>query len=162
MLDPERAPAHELAALYPERWEIETACDELKTQLRGSRKVLRSRKPELVKQEFHGLLPPHFVVRAVLPEAARQAGADPDRLSFKHAVNVLRRQLPVRLAVQQRRRAVYCRTLIAEILDEREVVRIGRRNERVVKRAVSPYPVKRESATLPKIPDIAKEIVIVK
>ena len=62
------------------------------------------------------------------------------------------------LAQPQRRRAAY----YGRILDERRVVRDGRRNERVVKRAVSAYPVKRESAALPKIPDISEEIVIVK
>ncbi len=35
ILDSVQAPAKELAALYPERWEIETALDELKTHLRG-------------------------------------------------------------------------------------------------------------------------------
>ena len=61
-----------------------------------------------------------------------------------------------------RRRESHYRTIIAEILDEREGVRTGRRNERAFKRAASPYQVKRESATLPKVPDIAKEIVIVR
>ena len=36
ILDHEKAPAKELAALYHERWEIETALDELKTHLRGA------------------------------------------------------------------------------------------------------------------------------
>ena len=63
VLDPERAPARELAALYHERWEIETAFDELKTHLRGARMVLRSKTPELVKQEFFGLLLAHYAVR---------------------------------------------------------------------------------------------------
>jgi hypothetical protein len=35
ILDPTTAPAHELAALYTERWEMETALDELKTHQRG-------------------------------------------------------------------------------------------------------------------------------
>ena len=55
ILDPAEAPAAELAALYHERWEIEGALDELKTHLRGARVVLRSKTPELVKQEFWGL-----------------------------------------------------------------------------------------------------------
>ena len=55
--DHELAPAHELAALYHERWEIETALDELKTHLRGPRIVLRSKTPDLVRQEFYGLMP---------------------------------------------------------------------------------------------------------
>jgi IS4 transposase len=60
ILDPTQAPATELAALYHERWEIETALDELKTHLRGAQIVLRSKTPELVKQEFFGLLVTHY------------------------------------------------------------------------------------------------------
>lgn len=94
ILDPEQAPADELAALYHERWEIETALDELKTHLRGSKIVLRSKTPHLVRQEFYGLLMTHFAVRGLMHEAALTAGEDPDRLSFLHAVRVVRRKLP--------------------------------------------------------------------
>jgi len=94
LLEPAQAPAAELAALYHERWEIETALDELKTHLRGARIVLRSKTPDLVKQEFYGLLLAHFAVRGLMHEAALQAGEDPDRLSFLHAVRVIRRKLP--------------------------------------------------------------------
>lgn len=93
ILDPEAAPARELAALYHERWEIETALDELKTHLRGARIVLRSKTPDLVRQEFHGLMMLHFAVRGVMHEAALKADIDPDRLSFVHAVRVIRRKL---------------------------------------------------------------------
>ena len=86
-------PAQELAALYHERWEIETALDELKTHLRGARIVLRSKTPDLVRQEFYGLLMAHFAVRALMHEAALTANEDPDRLSFIHAVRVVRRKL---------------------------------------------------------------------
>jgi hypothetical protein len=95
VLDPAAAPAAELAALYHERWEIEGALDELKTHLRGARTVLRSKTPELVRQEFWGLLLAHFAVRGLMHEAALKAGEDPDRLSFLHAVRVVRRKLPV-------------------------------------------------------------------
>ena len=95
MLDHEAAPAPEVAALYPERWEIETALDELKTHLRGGAGiVLRSKTPELVRQEFWGFLLAHFAVRGLMHEAALAAGEDPDRLSFTHAVRVIRRKLP--------------------------------------------------------------------
>lgn len=93
ILDHQRAPAAELAALYHERWEIETAFDELKTHLRGARIVLRSKTPDLVRQEFYGLLMAHFAVRGLMHEAALSADEDPDRLSFLHAVRVVRRKM---------------------------------------------------------------------
>jgi hypothetical protein len=93
LLDPAAAPAAELAALYHERWEIETALDELKTHLRGARIVLRSKTPDLVRQEFYGLMLAHFAVRGLMHEAALRAGEDPDRLSFLHAVRVVRRKI---------------------------------------------------------------------
>jgi hypothetical protein len=99
LLDAEKAPAQELAALYHERWEIETALDELKTHLRGAQIVLRSKTPELVRQEFYGLLLAHFAVRGLMHEAALQAGEDPDRLSFLHSVRVVQRRLPRFVAI---------------------------------------------------------------
>lgn len=93
ILDQDAAPATELAALYHERWEIETALDELKTHLRGARMVLRSKTPDLVRQEFYGLMMAHFAVRGLMHEAALKADEDPDRLSFLHAVRVVRRKL---------------------------------------------------------------------
>ena len=99
ILDHEAAPAHELAALYHERWEIETALDELKTHLRGARIVLRSKTPDLVRQEFYGLMMAHFAIRSLIHEAALKAGEDPDRLSFLHAVRVVRRKLPAAVAI---------------------------------------------------------------
>ena len=93
------APAPELAALYHERWEIETSLDELKTHLRGAQIVLRSKTPELVQQEFYGLLMAHFAVRALMHEAALRTGEDPDRLSFLHAVRVVQRRMPRSVAI---------------------------------------------------------------
>ena len=93
ILDPEAAPSEELAALYCERWEIETALDELKTHLRGSRIQLRSKTPDLVRQEFYGLLMTHFAIRGLMHEASIKGDIDPDKLSFVHAVRVVRRKL---------------------------------------------------------------------
>ena len=99
ILDPSQAPAVELAALYCERWEIESAIDELKTHLRGARMVLRSKTPELVRQEFYGLLMAHFAIRGLLHEAALEADEDPDRLSYLHAVRVVRRKMAQAVAI---------------------------------------------------------------
>ena len=95
VLDPGKAPAGELAALYHERWEIETAFDELKTHLRGAKIILRSKTPDLVRQEFYGLLMAHFAIRGLMHEAALKADEDTDRLSFLHAVRVIRRKMAV-------------------------------------------------------------------
>ncbi len=94
LLNPDQAPARELAALYHERWEIETAFDELKTHLRGRGIVLRSRTPDLVNQEFYGLLLAHFAIRDLMHDASLGADIDPDTVSFVHAVRVVRRKLP--------------------------------------------------------------------
>jgi hypothetical protein len=93
ILDPAQASATELAALYHERWEIETVLGELKTHLRGAKIVLRSKAPDLVRQEIYGLLLAHFAIRGLMHEAALKADEDPDRLSFIHAVRVMRRKI---------------------------------------------------------------------
>jgi hypothetical protein len=93
ILDPKSAPAIELAALYHERWEIENAFDELKVHLRGRDVVLRSKTPDLVKQELYGLLLAHFAVRGLMYEAAESANLDSDDLSFVHSLRIVRRKI---------------------------------------------------------------------
>jgi len=99
ILDPTEAPALELAALYHERWEIEGVFDEFKTHLRANSTVLRSKTPELVLQELWGLLLAHFAIRQLMAQAAWPRGLDPDRLSFTHAVRVIKRKMPQAAAV---------------------------------------------------------------
>jgi hypothetical protein len=99
ILDPTLAPAQELAALYHERWEVETALDELKTHLRGAQIVLRSKTPELVQQEFWGLLMAHYAIRGLMHEAALKADEDPDRLCFLHSVRVVQRRMARHVAI---------------------------------------------------------------
>ena len=99
LLDPDAAPALELAALYHERWEIEGVFDEFKTHLRANSTVLRSKTPELVQQELWGLLLAHFAIRQLMAQAAWARELDPDRLSFMHAVRVIKRKMPQAAAV---------------------------------------------------------------
>lgn len=94
LLDPEQGSAIELANLYASRWGIETAFGELKTYLRGREVLLRSQRPDLVEQDFYGLLLAHFGVRSVMEEAARERAIPPTELSFVHAVRVVIRRLP--------------------------------------------------------------------
>ena len=93
ILDPAEAAATELAAAYGERWEIESSFDELKTHQRGPRSVLRSRSPDLVEQEIWGHLCCHYAIRALMFDAARTAGRDPDRVSFVAALRISRRSI---------------------------------------------------------------------
>ena len=94
VLNPKLASAVELAALYHERWEIETVLDELKPHLKGAGILLRSKTPELVRQEFYALLMTHFAIRGLMHEAALKDDLDPDQLSYLHAIRVIRRTLP--------------------------------------------------------------------
>jgi hypothetical protein len=89
--DPSQAPAAELAGLYPERWEFETALAEMKTHQRGPRVVLRSKAPDGVTQELYGYLCVHYAVRWLMHTVAFDAGEDPDRLSFTRSIRVARR-----------------------------------------------------------------------
>jgi hypothetical protein len=98
ILDPAAAPAAELAALYTERWEVETALAELKTTQRGPKQVLRSRSPGLVAQEVWAHLLVHYALRAVMHTAALEEDLDPDRLSFVRSLRVVRRQVIARPA----------------------------------------------------------------
>jgi hypothetical protein len=98
LLDPAAAPARDLAALYHERWEDEAVLKEVKVTLPGGPLMLRSRRPDLVRQELYGLLLTHFAIRQLMYEASCRAPCDPDTLSFVHTVEIIRRNLPFYVA----------------------------------------------------------------
>lgn len=91
LLDEKQAPALELATIYHERWEVEAVFDELKThQLRG-RRVLRSKSPDLVRQEFYGWVLAHYAVRWLMHQAASEHKLRHRDLSFAGNLQLLRR-----------------------------------------------------------------------
>ncbi|MGH3817874.1 MAG: IS4 family transposase [Pseudonocardiaceae bacterium] len=92
--DHELAPALDLAKAYNERWEIELSFDEIETHQTGQNRVLRSKTPELVKQEIWSLLLTHYAIRHVMKDAADTVGTDPDDLSFIRSYRAIRRQVP--------------------------------------------------------------------
>ena len=140
--DPEAAPAGELAALYAQRWELESVFDELKTHQRGPRVVLRSRTPDGVRQEAWGYLCVHYAIRALIHTAARDGDHDPDRLSFTRALHATRRS--VRTGLRDGiTLAVALRRAVTEILHGLLPPRRARANARVVRRKMSNYQVKR-------------------
>ena len=89
--DPNAAPASELARIYTQRWEIETAFAELKTHQRSPGLVLRSKMPDGVIQEVYGYLCVHYAIRWLMHSAATDYGHDPDRLSFTRSLRAARR-----------------------------------------------------------------------
>jgi hypothetical protein len=99
VLDPNELPALELAEAYHQRWEEESALDELKTDLRGRGEVLRSKTPDLVEQQMWGLLLAHYAIRGLLLDAADPAGYDPDRMSFIKGLRIVRRQVTDQAAI---------------------------------------------------------------
>lgn len=93
ILDPDEAPAEDLALAYGQRWEIESTFDELKTHQRGPRMVLRSKSPDLVRQEIWGHLCCHYAIRSLMADTAAAQGRDPDRVSFVAALRISRRSI---------------------------------------------------------------------
>jgi hypothetical protein len=89
---PAQASAQELAAAYCQRWEEETGNDQLKTHLRGPGKVLRSKSPDMVRQEIYGYLLTHYAISALICQAATEADIDPDRVKFLRTVRIIRRR----------------------------------------------------------------------
>jgi Insertion element 4 transposase N-terminal len=92
ILDIPTAPAQTLAETYHERWQHEGANDQIKTHLRGPGRVLRSKSPDMVRQEIYGYLLTHYAVAALICRAATEADIDPDRIKFKRTVRILRRR----------------------------------------------------------------------
>jgi hypothetical protein len=91
--NPRTAPAAMLADAYHQRWEHEHANRQIKQQLRGPGKILRSHGPDLVRQEIYGFLIAHYAVCALIAKAATETGIDPDRLKFANTVRIVRDRL---------------------------------------------------------------------
>ncbi|WP_190813037.1 hypothetical protein [Saccharopolyspora pogona] len=90
--DPTAAPAAALAESYHQRWEHETANGQIKTVLRGPGRVLRSKSPDMVRQELYGYLLTHYAISALICRAATEADIDPDRVKFTRTVRIVRRR----------------------------------------------------------------------
>jgi hypothetical protein len=91
--DPRAASAQALAQAYQQRWEHETGNDQLKTHLRGPGKVLRSKSPDMVRQEIYGYLLTHYAISALICQAATEADIDPDRVKFTRTLRIVRRSV---------------------------------------------------------------------
>ena len=143
ILDPALAPAAELAACYRERWEFESLLDEIKSHERGPRVVLRSKKPDGVRQEAYGYLCLHYAIRVLMHDAANSGELDPDRVSFTRALRAARRSVRAGIGTASRAVDLALNVAIEEITFELLPERRLRAAARVVKRKMSNYGVKR-------------------
>ena len=153
LLDETEHPVETLIVLYHERWEEETAIDELKTHQR-ERPVLRSQTPAGVVQEIYGLLIGHFIIRVLMHEAAAERNIDPQRLSFTNTLKILRCRLP-ECPSSERGRRQWHRNLIEEISEEVIEKRRNRINPRVIKKKMSSW--KKKSPEHRRYPQPQKE-----
>jgi len=117
LLDPAVAPARELVAAYHQRWEVESALDEIKAHQRPAR-PLRSRKPIGVIQEIYGLLIAHHLLRAAMAQAAPTARS-PLRLSFVGTLRLIRDLLPLAQLWGARARQRLYRRMVLAVARER-------------------------------------------
>lgn len=143
LLNPRLAPAHAVACAYHERWEVELVIDEIDTHQRLVGRTLRSLTPAGVIQELYGVLVAHYAVRVLMHEAALRADVDPDRLSFVHALEIVRDAVPEFQMVAEAQQAALYERMLGEIAAKRLPARRARWNARVVKRKMSNYKLKR-------------------
>lgn len=152
LLNPRVAPAQGVACGYHERWEAEVTIDEIDTHQRLVGRTLRSLTPVGVIQELYGILLLHYAVRWLMHQAALQAEVDPDRLSFVHAIEVVRDAvMEFQLVAPAEEPLLYAR-LLKDIARKRLPKRRSRSNPRVVKRKMSNFKLKREQHYAPPKP----------
>ena len=141
MLDPDQAPAAELARLYAERWEVEIGYREIKTcQCAG--RALRSGTPDGVRQEFWANLAAFNISRRLVCQAAMQtADRDPDRISFSLAQDQIRGSASQPTGLKVSRLSATVRDAVAVLAQPRELLtRRDRACPRVVRHRGRRFP----------------------
>lgn len=145
LLDPGEYSATELAQAYAERWEHETALDELKTHLNVNRITLRGKNPARVLREFWAMLMSYFSIRSLMYKAAATANLDPDRLSFTRTVEIIQENI----IVERNATCTNCghsnrkqeKDVLSEITDKPLPERRARSSNRSRRRHKDSYPV---------------------
>jgi hypothetical protein len=165
LFDVEQYPALELITGYHERWEAELVFDEQKTHQDPRRAEkpahLRSKTPDGVRQELYAVSLAHFVVRALMFEAARPVNLDVDRVSFTGSLRILQCRLPECESRTPESFEAWYAGLMEEIRDELVEPRRNRVNPRVIKRKMSKWKKKRpEHRRLPPLEKSFAESVV--
>jgi hypothetical protein len=149
LLGHEQAPAAQVAAIYHQRWEIENSYGELKTRLRGASFILRSRSPQLVRQELFAFLTVYQALCALKAEAARTAGIDPDRISFTVTVRIARDHASNHTGVTPTGLSQARSQAIRDILDDLLPRRRDRQCQRIKKPPKNTFPAKKRDEACP-------------
>jgi hypothetical protein len=149
LLDPGLAPALELAALYHQRWESELSYGELKTSLRGAAFLLRSRTPDLVRQEMFAFLVVYQALCALRAQTAQSADLDPDRISFTVTVRLARDQVANQAAATPASLRRACQQTVSDLLTDLLPPRRLRSYERIKRPAKNDYPSRRRNHIRP-------------
>lgn len=143
LLDPQLAPARQLALTYHERWEIENGFAELKNRLRGAGFILRSKAPELVCQEIYALLTVYQALCALEMRAAEQARIDPDRISFTVTMQLVRLTVAAQVAADATALGTARREVVAELLNALLPTRRNRQCQRIKKPSKNTFEVRK-------------------
>jgi hypothetical protein len=151
LLDASTYRAIDLVLLYAERWQEETALDEIKTHQCGATTVnrpviFRCKTSRRVLQEAYGLVLAYNLIRSLMTEAALEHHAPPLRISFVDSLERIRSAALLMAAASTRALPVIYADLLHSIAQCRLPQR-RRENPRVVCVKMSSYRLKRKKAS---------------
>lgn len=145
LCDAQRFPARDIAAHYVQRWEIELGFREIKQSMLKKATTLRSKLPELVRQEVWGMLIAYNLLRHEMAQMADELHVTPQHLSFQWlalAITTALYHWPLQTpGTFPRRLALLREQARAYLLPERRT----RSYPRVVKQPRSKFPMKNAS-----------------
>ena len=137
MTDPMRYPVANIADLYAHRWEIELGFREMKQYMLHNQLTLRSKKPEMVKQELWGVLLSYNLIRFQMAKMAHSLkNVMPYQLSFNRASAYIIKELTLLPFVSPGK----IPKVINGLLDMAEAFVLPERRERSYPRMVKTRP----------------------
>ena len=150
MTDQMKYPSADIVDLYSHRWEIELGFREMKQYLLKNELTLRSKTPELVKQELWGVLLAYNLVRYMMTKMAYSLkGIWPYQLSYSNASGYIIKELMMLPHTSAGKVPSVINKLIAMaetfVLPERR----ERHYPRCVKKRPSRYPERKSKKCLP-------------
>jgi len=148
MVDPMRYPGADIVDLYTHRWEIELGYREMKQYMLGNRLTLRSKKPDMVRQELWGTLLAYNLLRFQMARMAYSLkDVHPCQISFNQAAGMIIKELTLLPAVSPGN----VPAILNALTDMAPAFVLPWRRERVYPRAVKKrpqrYAIRKENAS---------------